>query len=356
MKRILLIILIFLGAIQMKAQDLTFTFANAQITNDGSDYYYDVDVMIQSTIDFKLGSGQLYLTYNKTAFGDNVSANSNLVYSQPSGAILAEQYSIVPAYKDFIQNDNTISRVSLAFQQGLSAGAITANNVTSTPRVLFHVRIKFIDVNADPMVAFETGAVYLDQFYTACGQVTNDGFADCSTKPGVQLFNDTFDSSNSVDTTAPMITLTGNNPQEIEIGSGYSELGATTDDGSKIIIDSSEFIDAIGTYTIYYNATDIVGNTATQVTRTINVVPVLSTEDVSFDKVTLYPNPVKNYFQILGVSKELQITIYTISGQEVSKALVTNTDRISINELSDGVYFVKVMSDGIQKTFKLAKN
>ena len=61
------------------------------------------------------------------------------------------------------------------------------------------------------------------------------------------------------DTTAPIITLNGDNPQIIELGSGYTELGAITDDGSPITIDSSDFQDAVGSYIIQYNATDANG-------------------------------------------------------------------------------------------------
>ncbi|MGY3793472.1 immunoglobulin-like domain-containing protein [Aquimarina sp. 433] len=75
-----------------------------------------------------------------------------------------------------------------------------------------------------------------------------------------------------VDTTAPIITLNGANPQTIELGAGYTELGATTDDGSVVSIDTSEFMDAVGSYTIYYDATDAAGNAAIQVTRTVDVV------------------------------------------------------------------------------------
>ncbi|RZS92454.1 immunoglobulin-like domain-containing protein [Aquimarina brevivitae] len=77
---------------------------------------------------------------------------------------------------------------------------------------------------------------------------------------------------NVVDTTAPVITLTGANPQTLELGTGYAELGATTDDGSDVIINASAFVDAIGSYTIYYDATDASGNDAVQITRTVNVV------------------------------------------------------------------------------------
>ncbi|MDY8138029.1 T9SS type A sorting domain-containing protein [Aquimarina sp. 2201CG5-10] len=355
MKRILFLTLILLGYANVMGQDLTFTFANAQITNDGIDDYYDVDVMIQSTVDFKLGSGQLYLTYNTAAFGSNVSTSNNFDYSQPVGSILAEEYGGFKAYKDFIKNDNTTSRVSLGFQQGLGSGSITVNNVTSTPKVLLHTRMKFIDVNEDPMIAFETGTVYLDQFYSACGPVAG-GLSDCSGEPGTQLLNDTFDSSNSPDTTAPVITLTGDNPQEIIIGSGYAELGATTDDGAQVTIDSSGFTDAVGSYTITYNATDIVGNVATEITRTVNVVAVLSTEDRELEKITLTPNPTNSDFQILGVSEETEVIIYTINGHQVKQVVIDDSKSIAIPELASGVYFVKITSGNSYKTIKMVKN
>ena len=75
----------------------------------------------------------------------------------------------------------------------------------------------------------------------------------------------------TLDTTAPIITLTGANPQTIELGAGYTELGATADDGSMVSIDDAAFMDAVGTYSITYTATDGT-NQATPVTRTVNVV------------------------------------------------------------------------------------
>ncbi len=349
-RQIILVSMILLGTISMTAQDITFTFANAQITNDGSDDYYDVDVMLQSTTDFKLGSGQLYLTYNTAAFGDNISANNNLTYTQPTGSILAEHYSTFPAYKSFIQNDNTTSRVSLAFQQGLSEGVITTNNVITTPKVLLHVRIKFIDVTQDPMVAFETGSVYLDQFYTACGSTTNTGLADCSVAPGIQLLNDSFDSSNAADTTAPVIVLDGDDPQEIIIGSGYTELGASTDDGSDITIDSSEFIDAIGSYTIYYDATDIVGNAATQVRRTVNVVAVLSTPNHTIEDLSIYPNPTRG--KVFITDEVNKVIIYNISGQQV---FVSNEEELDISALETGIYFAHIFTNKGSDIIKIVK-
>ena len=76
------------------------------------------------------------------------------------------------------------------------------------------------------------------------------------------------------DTIAPVITLVGDNPQFIELGAGYTELGATTDDKTIVVIDTTDFIDAIGSYMVTYNATDASGNVASEVTRIVNVVRV----------------------------------------------------------------------------------
>ena len=138
--------------------------------------------------------------------------------------------------------------------------------------------------------------------YTELGATTNDGspvsintanFTDSvGTYP---IYYDSTDTSgnnaiqvirtvNVVDTTSPIITLNGTNPQTIEFGDGYTELGATTSDGSQVTINTDEFIDAIGTYSIYYDSTDASGNNATQVNRTVNVV---DTTSPTFSSATL---------------------------------------------------------------------
>ncbi len=132
--------------------------------------------------------------------------------------------------------------------------------------------------------------IELGEGYTELGAATDDGTAisiDASTFiDAVGSYTITYDATDTsgniatlvtrsitvVDTTAPIITLLGDNPQTIELGEGYTELGATTDDGSTVVIDDSSFVDAVGTYTINYNATDTSGNEALKVTRIIEVV------------------------------------------------------------------------------------
>jgi len=82
------------------SQDVSFAFANAQNTNDGSNDFYEVDVMISSTSGFKLGSGLLYFNYNTAAFGTNVNANGGLTVTQPTGSVLAELvFGMFPFYQ-----------------------------------------------------------------------------------------------------------------------------------------------------------------------------------------------------------------------------------------------------------------
>lgn len=201
MNRLMFITMLLVVSI-INAQDIHFTFANAQNTNDGSNDYYEVDVMIQTinaTGSFKLGSGQLYFTYNTAAFGSNVFANTAFTVTKTNPDYIAGQYVDAAAadiYGPFTSNDNTTSRVSWAFSQAFSSSTFAADNVTATPAKLCHLKFKYVGAIQDPMVLFEDGAIYIDQFYTACGPVAGGPFttADCGTEPGTQLLNDTFDS------------------------------------------------------------------------------------------------------------------------------------------------------------------
>jgi|GEM_PF-511154 len=176
--------------------NVTLSFANAQITNDGSDNFYEADILIASTENLYIGSGQVYFDYNTAAFGENVSSNNAIEYSQPAGSILGYTFGMFsPAYKDFVQNDNITSRVSLSFQQNIAqVGLETAPEIqiTSTPKVLFHIKIKYVDAGEEAGVCFYNQGVFQDQFFTACG---GPGTADCTNNPGEQIFDDTYDCS-----------------------------------------------------------------------------------------------------------------------------------------------------------------
>ena len=83
---------------------------------------------------------------------------------------------------------------------------------------------------------------------------------------------------NVVDTTAPVITLLGDNPMTIEVGTTFTDPGATASDAgdgdltSSIVVSGSVDTSTIGTYTLTYDVSDTSGNAADSVTRTVNVV------------------------------------------------------------------------------------
>ena len=82
---------------------------------------------------------------------------------------------------------------------------------------------------------------------------------------------------NVVDTTAPVIILTGTNPVVIEVNTIYVDAGATASDNldgditNNITILSTVDSNTIGTYSVTYNISDAAGNAATAVVRIVNV-------------------------------------------------------------------------------------
>lgn len=83
-----------------------------------------------------------------------------------------------------------------------------------------------------------------------------------------------------LDTTAPIITITGNAAMNIYIGASYTDAGAIAVDArdGTVSVSSSGSVNAnaVGDYTVTYTATDALGNTVSK-TRTVQVLPILVT-------------------------------------------------------------------------------
>ena len=78
---------------------------------------------------------------------------------------------------------------------------------------------------------------------------------------------------NVVDTTAPVVTVTGDNPATVELGTTYTDAGATATDASgtvTVVTSGTVDTDTVGSYTLTYTSTDASGNAGTA-TRTVNV-------------------------------------------------------------------------------------
>ena len=79
---------------------------------------------------------------------------------------------------------------------------------------------------------------------------------------------------NVVDTTGPIITISGENPMRVEKDTSYNEPGAISpsiDLNGSIVITGTVDTSRVGTYTLEYRASDIQGNTSLNV-RVVNVI------------------------------------------------------------------------------------
>ncbi len=123
-------------------------------------------------------------------------------------------------------------------------------------------------------------------FYTVTYDVT-----DSSGNDAVTVTRDV----EVVDTTIPVISLLGSTPETVEVGSTYTDAGATAldnyDGDITISIVTVNPVDTsvVGTYTVTYDVTDSEGNDAVQVTRTVNVV---DTTAPSIDSYSVDPTDI----------------------------------------------------------------
>jgi hypothetical protein len=146
-----------------------------------------------------------------------------------------------------------------------------------------------ITINGDNPATVELGGTYTDAGATASddsgsASLVTSGTVDTNTVGVYQIsyvatdaagnISQAFRTVNVVDTTAPVVTVTGDNPVTVELGDSYTDAGATATDLSgdvTVVTTGTVDTDTVGTYTLTYTSTDASGNAGTA-TRTVNVV------------------------------------------------------------------------------------
>ena len=207
----------------------------------------------------------------------------------------------------------------------LALGIVIADNVsedtTTPPDTVFPV----ITILGDNPATVELGSSYTDAGATSDGgeTVTSSGTVDTNT---VGTYTITYSASdaagntstatrtvNVVDTTSPVVVLTGAATVTVELGDDYTEQGATASDASgtmTVVITGTVDTDTVGSYTVTYTSTDASGNVGT-VTRTVNVVD--TTAPVFTSSATF--SAVENQTSIGTVTAtDLQTVTFTVSG------------------------------------------
>ena len=157
------------------------------------------------------------------------------------------------------------------------------------------------------------------------------------------------------DTTIPLLTLIGNSPVTIEVGSTYVDAGATAFDTyngnitSSIIVTGSVNTNTIGIYTITYNVSDTSGNAAVTITRTVNVVESLGINNFQEDICFIYPNPTTSSWILQSTKAIEKVDVFDYTGKLIL-TLFTNatTLKIEADNLPSGIYIVRINTNYIK--------
>ena len=161
-----------------------------------------------------------------------------------------------------------------------------------------------------------------------------------------------------IDTTAPEITLVGNDIETIEVGATYTEQGATATDNydtTLTVVVGGDTVDTaiVGTYSVTYNVSDVSGNEATEVTRTVTVTEVLGLGSTEINSVSIYPNPTASKWTIESSRVINTLTLFNLLGQKVLDQTVNGTKvNIDASNLKAGVYMLKINKTILKRVIK----
>jgi hypothetical protein len=228
----------------------------------------------------------------KAAASQVVSADPEVnVFSLTESEFVASVDSLV---KDGGQDTPVTELVSTEqavthFEETLTENNVTFDPVDGTPPVITVLGDNPATVTQDDSYT-DVGATARDDV-DGMVLVTTSGSVDTSTVGAYTLTYSAMDAiGNSVestrtvnvvapDTTAPVITLTGESTITLTQNDSFTDAGATASDNvdSNVTVITSGTVDtsAIGTYTLTYSATDAAGNEAAEVIRTVNIVAVI---------------------------------------------------------------------------------
>ncbi len=216
--------------------------------------------------------------------------------SSADGSLLAEQVW---------ESDHPARIHGLAYRERRIALCGYENNGTDHDMLIRFVACPppEITLAGESPMALEVGTAYAEPGWTAMddfeGELTGDvvvtGTVDHTTLGAYEIRYNVSASNgdpakekvrtvNVVDTTAPQITLEGDDPMSLEVGTAYVEPDYSASDNydgdltGDVGITGSVDHTTLGEYTLRYNVSDSSGNPAAERTRTVNVVDTAAPE------------------------------------------------------------------------------
>ncbi len=342
-------------------------------TNDGSMVSIDDDAFVDAV-------GTYSITYTATDGTNQATATRTVNVVDTTAPIITltganpQTIELGAGYTELGASTNDGSMVSIdddAFVDAVGTYSITYTATDGTNQATATRTVNVVDTTA-PIITLDGAnpqTIELGAGYTELGASTNDGsmvsIDDDAFVDAVGTYSITYTATdgtnqatatrtvNVVDTTAPIITLDGANPQTIELGAGYTELGASTNDGSMVSIDDDAFVDAVGTYSITYTATD--GTNQATATRTVNVVDTMPPTVVitsssgasgsTVDAETLNYTATFNEDVTGFVLSDITVTGTANGGSPVASNFVANADGFTfdvVRGISDGTVIVSI--------------
>ena len=238
-----------------------------------------------------LNAGSVYSDAGATAIDDvNGNVTSNIITTGAVNPNVLGTYTIIYTVEDTAGNEATATRIinvidnivpTIAF--GTNGNSTYAKTRSTTVTVSDNVAVNTSSLKYQWTISITTPTeVSFATSFTNGGTLSTPA----SVTGGYYLWilakdttgNTTITRTNifNLDNTKPVITLTGSSTVTINVGSTYSDAGATATDnistGLVLIPTSTVNPNVVGTYTVTYNVSDGAGNAAVAVVRTVNVI------------------------------------------------------------------------------------
>ncbi|MBC8527087.1 MAG: T9SS type A sorting domain-containing protein [Candidatus Cloacimonetes bacterium] len=168
MKKIIFAFLLFLvcgtSYTQIKNVGITFEFENGEVIVENLQEYYAFDIMAYATEDGTFfGSGMIYLNYNTTSFGQNVSSEDNIIVEKGE-LIQGELAPGIPLYEFVNITDNSSSCIAITTGYLFPMLPEEANILPSTPTQYLHIKLKIIDISGYSGLSFKENLMQDQQY------------------------------------------------------------------------------------------------------------------------------------------------------------------------------------------------
>lgn len=140
-----------------------------------------------------------------------------------------------------------------------------------------------------------------------------------------------------------------------QISTGGATEGTTIPAGATIEITISNIITnpSDGIHTFNWKTAQAVGNATESYSVDLDF-SALSLDDskLKTTDLSIFPNPSADFIQVSGLTNSENYSLFDSSGKEIKRGIVSESETIDINHLSQGTYFIKFINTTALKFIK----